>query len=261
MQSHYGGTHADTVVAYQSFTRSQALRFKSNWILPTVAESAVTQLAWSPWISIHKTSLSPFDKVSILAVSRNDGSVHLVKIVINTESRDVEILEMNANMVHKLVPKQRIPVSKLAWMRREDDLILFTTRNGSLTVSTIPIDNILKFSSLQTVICRHENFSPVVGNLDSKFINNSDLIISVSQEYFNIFLVSQLLPVITFRLSLSNELELLPSSTDFEDFFSSKRDAYTPTGTKSFFKVYGVHATCNSVAITFYYEYVTDMTN
>ena len=143
-----------------SFTRDKNLQFKCSWELPTHG-SAVNHLAWSPWVDM--TNSSPFNKVSILSASRNDGSVHVAKVLINTAADGtVNICEIQSDMTRELFPKRRIPVSKLRWKLRKDDLVLAIARNGSLSMSIHPIKQITTLSST-VVVCRHENYSPVAG--------------------------------------------------------------------------------------------------
>jgi hypothetical protein len=100
-------------------------------------------------------------KLSILAASRNNGSVYLTKISLDTtqESGDYQ-LKLNAT--HEASPRQRVSVSKLAWRMRNDDLVLAIARSGSLTVSIHSTKNIDNLTS-KIVRHRHNNFSPVVG--------------------------------------------------------------------------------------------------
>jgi hypothetical protein len=143
-----------------SFARDKSLQFKYSWELPTDG-SAINHLAWSPWVDM--TNSSSFNKVSILSVSRNDGSVHLAKVLINTAADEtVDICEIQSDMTRELFPKQRIPVSKLSWKLHKDDLILAIARNGSLSLSIHPIKQIATLSST-VIVCGHENYSPVAG--------------------------------------------------------------------------------------------------
>ena len=136
------------------------LQCKCSWQLPTDG-SAVNHLAWSPWVDTANSS--PFNKVSILAASRNDGSVHLAKVLIKTVADEtLDICEIQSDMTRELFPKQRIPVSKLSWKLRKEDLLLAVAHNGSLSMSIHPIKQITTLSS-KVVVCRHDNFSPVVG--------------------------------------------------------------------------------------------------
>src|SRR5271169_2053442 len=98
---------------YLSFTRGQGLQSKCVWKLPTVDDSAITHLAWSPWIDMSSNS----NKFSLLAACRFDGSVHLAKIVINGSEGNLETCEIQSDMARELLPRQRIPASKLSWKR------------------------------------------------------------------------------------------------------------------------------------------------
>ena len=143
-----------------SFTLGTKLQFKCNWELPTEG-SAVNHLAWSPWVDT--TNSSSFNKMSILAASRNDGTIYLAKVLINTAAGEIiDVHEIQPDMTRELFPKQRIPVSKLAWKLWKDDLLLAIARNGSLSMSIHPIKLITTLSS-KVVVCRHGNYSPVAG--------------------------------------------------------------------------------------------------
>jgi len=78
---------------------------------------------------------------------------------------------------------------------------------------------------------------------------------SPSTDGIDIMMVSQLLPISTFRLSSSNELTQLPASTDLDTFFRSKHDTYTSPGSTNFFKIFGATSSYNSVVVSFLYEY------
>ena len=84
-----------------------------------------------------------------------------------------------------------------------------------------------------------------------------EFIMSSSDVSLDIMVVSQLLPITVFRLS-SNELNILPTSTDLIQFFSAKHDAYTSTGTENFFKIFGVNTSYNNTVLNFYFEYLAD---
>lgn len=86
-------------------------------------------------------------------------------------------------------------------------------------------------------------------------VTHSELIIFSSNDETNITMVSQLLPINTFRLSSSNELSQLPTSTELDTFFRSKHDEYTSAGASNFFKIYGATSSCNSVILSLLYEY------
>ena len=147
--------------AHLRFTRSQGLRFKSRWRPSKTDSSAVAHLSWSPWVDVP--NLHPYNKMSNLAASLNDGSVHLTKILISTtEEGSLSVCDTQSDMTCELFPKQRIPVSKLAWKRRNDDFVLAIARNGSLIFSFHPISQIKAISS-KAISSRHENFSPVIG--------------------------------------------------------------------------------------------------
>lgn len=201
-----------------------------------------------------KSSL--FDKCSVLAASRNDGSVHLAKILMSTSEADrVDICEIQSDITRELFPKQRIPVSKLAWKQRADNFVLFITRNGSLTVSIHSLKRMKDLSS-EILSCRHDNYSPVVG-ISLSYSSKSDIILSTSERDIDIMIVSLLLPITTFRLSATNKLVPLSPSTELTTFFDNKHDLYTPSGTKDFFKIFGVNASYNSTVLNFYFECVT----
>ena len=78
---------------------------------------------------------------------------------------------------------------------------------------------------------------------------------SSEDEGLNIILIPQLLPVIAFRLSPINELNLLDAFSDIEAFFSSKHEACSPPGTSSIFKIYGANASSNATIVNIVYEY------
>jgi hypothetical protein len=80
---------------------------------------------------------------------------------------------------------------------------------------------------------------------------------SSSNDDLDIMIVSQLLPVTTFRLSPTYELKILPASSDLETFFATKHDTYTAFGARNFFKIYGMNTSYNHVVMNFYYEYAT----
>jgi hypothetical protein len=237
-----------------SFIRGQGLQVKCIWKLAISERLAITHLAWSPWIDMPESSL--LDKCSILAASMNDGTVHLAKIMSTSEADRVDICEIQSDMTRELLPKQRIPVSKLAWKQRTDDLVLFITRNGGLTVSIHSLERTEELSS-EILSCRHDNYSPVVG-IFLCYSSKSDMILSASERDLDIMIVSQLLPITTFKLSATNELVPLPPSTELTTFFDNKHDLYTPSGTKDFFKIFGVNASYNNTVLNFYFECVTD---
>jgi hypothetical protein len=81
-------------------------------------------------------------------------------------------------------------------------------------------------------------------------MNNGDL---------GIIVISQLLPITTFRFSATEELNILPPSTDLETFFKNKLETCTPSGTKNYFKIFGVNASYNNTVLNFYYECVPNV--
>ena len=83
----------------------------------------------------------------------------------------------------------------------------------------------------------------------------AELIFSSSNDDVEMMMVSHLLPITTFRLSPSNELTLLPTSTDLDMFFRGKHDTYTSSEGSNFFKIYGAISSCNSITVSFLYEY------
>ena len=84
-----------------------------------------------------------------------------------------------------------------------------------------------------------------------------EFIISSSDVSLDIMVVSQLLPITVFRLS-SNELNILPASTDLAQFFATIHDTYASPGTKNFFKIFGVNASYNRTVLNFYFEYLPE---
>ena len=85
-----------------------------------------------------------------------------------------------------------------------------------------------------------------------------EFLISSSDASLDVIVVSQLLPISIIRLSTSNELNILPTSTDLVQFFATKHDTYTSPGTKNFFKIFGVNASYNNTVLNFYFEYLPD---
>lgn len=127
----------------------------------------MTHLAWSPWVDSSPSQHSNRVSISILAASRNDGSVHLTKVILkNPESDGIGVRGVQTDTWRELLPKNRLAVTKFAWTRRQDDLILAVCLNGFLVLSIHPIKTAHTLSSAMAM-CRHENYSPVVGNFPS----------------------------------------------------------------------------------------------
>jgi hypothetical protein len=85
-----------------------------------------------------------------------------------------------------------------------------------------------------------------------------EFLMSSSDVSLDVMVVSQLLPINIFRVSSSNDLNILPTSTGLIQFFSTKHDAYTSTGTENFFKIFGVNTSYNNAVLNFYFEYLPD---
>jgi hypothetical protein len=149
-------------------TENQRVEYKCRWQLPLDLAVPVTHLAWSPWIDLPSSTLSPpqFNKASILAASAVDGSVNLAFILTSTASGDIEIYAVDAELQpvysRTLLPKHRMAATKLFWTTRRDDIILAIARNGilSLSIHHRKTDDIL---SSKVMSCRHTNYSPAVG--------------------------------------------------------------------------------------------------
>jgi len=179
---------------------------------------------------------------SFLAAATYDGAVHEVEISPNP-SKDT-ILTLGKSQT--LLPKQRIPVSKLVWAQTERSLALTIARSGSLTVS---VQSGLAVAPV-IVSCRHDNISPVTAILPSLNQNDRDL---------DIILVAQLLPILKFRLSPCDpiyNLESLGPDSRLVDFLREKLSLHTIPGTKSFIKIYGAIALYGNAILSFFYEYV-----
>ena len=127
-------------------------------------DSVVTHLAWSDWIELASSSVSTFGRISILAAALSDGSVHLSKILLETLAAG----EIQPEATRELSPMKRLPVLKLAWARRNSDLVLAIARSGSLSLSVHTIQDADLLSSL-ILSCRHENFSAVVGKSTKQY--------------------------------------------------------------------------------------------
>ena len=149
-------------MAHNSFTRNKDIELRSIWQLPDSEAPAVTHLVWSPWTEISTSQKSNRVSVSVLAASRNDGSVHLSKVILRHSNHNGdEIQEVQTDTSRELLPKNRLAVTKLAWTRRQDDLILAVCINRFLVVSIHPIGSIQTLASAMAM-CRHGNYSPVV---------------------------------------------------------------------------------------------------
>lgn len=107
------------------------------------------------------------NKRSILAASALDGSVHLG--VIDFDSEEVGS-QITVRTTRALYTKQRIPVSMLKWRKLNRDMMLAVARNGILSLSIHSNDRLTDLSS-EIVVCRHQNYSPVVGTFLLIFIS------------------------------------------------------------------------------------------
>lgn len=165
--SQSGGKPQIRFVANFSFTRGGDTELRSTWQLPESGSPAVTHLAWSPWVDSSTSQHSNRISIAILAASRNDGSVHLSKVILrNPESDGIDVRGVQTDTSRELLPKNRLAVTKFAWTRRQDDLILSVCLNGFLVLSIHPIKTAHTLSSAMAM-CRHENYSHVVGNFPS----------------------------------------------------------------------------------------------
>jgi len=236
------------------YNQAQGLEFELDWKLPDSGAGIITHVAWSPWFDLPKPNSSKSaSRASILAASRMDGSVHLCLILC---SSTVGVPQIQFGAMRELLPPQRINITKLAWTRRTDGLILAIARNGMLTLS---IHSFLGPEPLasQSITCRHNNFSPVAGSVPLQDMLTLAVIITPStQGNLNILLVSQLLPTSLFGLSTSNELNHMPSPPEMEIFFSNKQEEYGPKGTKSIFRIFGANASHNTAVLNLYFEYL-----
>ena len=168
----------------------------------------------------------------------------------------VGLHEVQTDTSRELLPKNRLAVTRLTWTRRQDDVILAVCMNGFLVISIHQIQSIQTLQSAMAM-CRHDNYSPVVGTPPVTGKAHSGLIASSSNDETNITMVSQLLPIRGFMLSSSNELSQLPASPDLDKFFQDKHDTYTSAGATNFFKIYGAASSSNSVVISFLFEYIS----
>jgi len=107
------------------------------------------------------------NKRSILAASALDGSVHLG--VINFDSEEIGS-QITVRTLREVFTKQRIPVSMLSWHKTNRDMILSVARNGILSLSIHSYDRLADLSS-EIVVCRHQNYSLVVGTFLLIFIS------------------------------------------------------------------------------------------
>jgi len=147
-----------------SFSRNQQPQYLSKLQLPADTNTAITHLAWSPLFA-NSNSGEEIEKFAILAISAMDGSVHLALLSLSSSLRpENEMTTSCMSIVYtkELLPNQRIPVSKLTWQGRNEDIILAIARNGILTLSIHQHSEIETLPS-KLVTCRHQNFSPVVG--------------------------------------------------------------------------------------------------
>jgi len=163
--SQSGGNYEIHFFPHFSFTRNKDVEFRSTWQLPESDSPAVTHLAWSPWVDNSPSQPSKNISISILAASRNDGSVHLCNVILSNSKDDgIDVHGVQTDTSRELLPKNRLAVNKFAWTRRQDDLILAVCLNGFLVLSIHQIKSIHTLSSAMAM-CRHGNYSPVVGNV------------------------------------------------------------------------------------------------
>jgi len=166
--SQSGGNPSIHFIAHHSFARGGNIELRSTWQLPESDSPALTHVTWSPWVDSSPSQRSNHVSFSILAASRNDGSVHLSKVILkNPKSDGIDVRGVQTETSRELLPKNRLAVTKFAWTRRgEDDLILAVCLNGFLVLSIHPIKTAHTLSSAMAM-CRHENYSPVVGTFPS----------------------------------------------------------------------------------------------
>jgi hypothetical protein len=247
--------HQSDPLSNTSFTRGKELEFKCSWKFSPSHVSVVNHLEWSPWVEMSPSSTPRYDTISLLALSTDEGSVRLVKVAIDSSHHEtVEISTIQERDSSEVLPKQRLAVTKLAWKRRDNNLILAIARNGILTLDIHSLKNTHILIS-EMISCRHGNFSPVAGILYLKLVNIELLIIPASDS-LEILLLSQLLPIAAFVLSQNNELSIIPSPTGLQTFFQTKNDTYSTSGTKTYFKVLGVNASYNKTVISIFYELI-----
>ena len=120
-------------------------------------QKGVTQLSWS---SIYPSS---FGTCIILSTSGLSGSLHLSQFSISA-GREDEISQIQLQgPTQEIEPKQRSPVTRLAWTQWHGDLVLIIVRVGRITIKTFPPKgNIFQPSISQST--RYNNFSPVIGS-------------------------------------------------------------------------------------------------
>jgi hypothetical protein len=161
-----GGARGE--ITLWKFTRERGLCFEDSWRLSQNGGATISHLAWSPWISDSTTSLASTKQVvSILAASTFEGSVHLA-LLSTSESKqqdsdpDSKHILVQEHSTCDLFPQHRLGATKLVWKKRNDDLILAVSRNGSLHLSIHPF-HILPDLSSTKVSCRHKSYSRTIG--------------------------------------------------------------------------------------------------
>jgi hypothetical protein len=156
----YGSLSPSTALSDNRYTQSQGLEFQLDCALPDSDSGIITHLAWSPWFTLPATKSSQSaSRASILAASRMDGSIHLCLI-----QRTSGVQTISCNSTRELLAPQRIRVTRLAWTRRDNGLILGIARNGIFSIS-IHSARAAKPLASKLANCRHDNFSPAAGSL------------------------------------------------------------------------------------------------
>ena len=152
-----------SIPPHVSFPHNKNVELKSTWRLPVSDSPAVTHLAWSQWVECPPSQRSKNWFVSILAASRNDGSVHLSQVTLDPSEQDgIAIFKVQTNASYNALPKNRLAITRLAWTRRQNALLLAVCVNGFLVIAVHRLDN-LDAQSTSMVMCRHGNYSPVIG--------------------------------------------------------------------------------------------------
>ena len=165
-RSHCGGS-SNLVYLILSFSRNEKIRLRCHWQFEGSEVSAVTRLAWSPWVAQSMSANSMFSKWSILAASMDDGSVHLTKVFVKSSKEDIfESCEIDARSIYKLRARDRLSIARLAWKRRGDEFVLAMSSNRGLIASIHSVvEADLLGSRHLTDLCPHKNYSPVAGNV------------------------------------------------------------------------------------------------
>lgn len=185
----------------------------------------------------------------------DDGSVHSAKIFLAASEDDkIESCEIDVRFALELRPPRRLPVTRLSWMRRKDELMLVLATQGGVDLNIYSTQFGNTYSPSISRSCRHKNFSPVVGN-SSLFLADTGTVMSGNNDDLDITLIHQLLPTTTIRYSSDGHLNPLPESIALKTAFDAKLEAYNSPGTNSVFKIAGGNASYNSTFLGIYYEY------